>query len=70
MIHRINAFVNPLKLSGNYMYHLIYQSVTVHFVFMGLELFSVQTAIISLSSINQLIFVLAKCFVLFEVRAN
>jgi hypothetical protein len=27
--------INPLKLSGNYMYHLIYQSVTVHSVFMG-----------------------------------
>jgi hypothetical protein len=26
---------NPLKLSGNYMYHLLQQSVTLHFVFMG-----------------------------------
>jgi hypothetical protein len=27
---------NPLKLSGNYMYHLLYQSVIVHSVFVGL----------------------------------
>jgi hypothetical protein len=27
---------NSLKLSGNYMYHLLYQSVTLHFIFMGL----------------------------------
>jgi hypothetical protein len=31
---------NPLKPSGNYMYHLIYQPVTAQFVFMGLVLFS------------------------------
>jgi len=27
---------NPLKPSGNYMYHLLHQSVIVHSVFMGL----------------------------------
>jgi hypothetical protein len=27
--------ISPLKPSGNYMYHLIYRSVTVYFVFMG-----------------------------------
>jgi hypothetical protein len=27
--------VNPLKTSGDYMYHLLYQLVTLHFVFMG-----------------------------------
>jgi hypothetical protein len=26
---------NPLKPSGNYVYHLFYQTVTLHFVFMG-----------------------------------
>jgi hypothetical protein len=28
--------INPLKPSGNYMYHLLQQSVTLHFVFMYL----------------------------------
>jgi hypothetical protein len=32
--------------------------------------FSLQTAIISLNSVNQLIFVMVKCSVLFEVRAE
>jgi hypothetical protein len=32
--------INPLKTSGNYMYHLLYQLVTVRFVFMGLVWFS------------------------------
>jgi hypothetical protein len=32
---------NPLKPTGNYVYHLLYQSVTVHFVFMDLVWFSV-----------------------------
>jgi hypothetical protein len=30
------GLLNPLKPSGNYMYHLLYQSVIVHSVFMGL----------------------------------
>jgi hypothetical protein len=34
---------------------------------MGFVWFSLQTAIISLNSINQLIFVMVKCGVLFEV---
>jgi hypothetical protein len=29
-------FINTLKLIGNYVYHLIQQSLTVHFVCMGL----------------------------------
>jgi hypothetical protein len=52
------------------MYHLLYLPVTVVFVFVGLARFSLQTAIISLNSINQLIFVMVKCGVLFEVRTG
>jgi hypothetical protein len=37
---------------------------------MGFAWFSLQTAIISLNSINQLIFVMVKCDVLFEVRTE
>jgi D-alanyl-lipoteichoic acid acyltransferase DltB (MBOAT superfamily) len=58
--------VNPLRPSGNYMNHLFRQTVTLHFVFIGFEWFSLQTAIISLNSVNQLIFVMVKCDVLFE----
>jgi hypothetical protein len=42
----------------------------LHFVFIGFVRFSLQTAIISLNSINQLIFVMVKCGVLFEVRTE
>jgi hypothetical protein len=28
--------IKPLKTSGNYMYHLLYQLATLYFVFMGL----------------------------------
>jgi hypothetical protein len=42
----------------------------VHFVFMGILLFSVWTAIIFLNNINQLIFVMVKCDDLFEVRTE
>jgi hypothetical protein len=37
------------------------QQVTITFVFKGFTWFSAQTAIISLNSINQLIFVMVKC---------
>jgi hypothetical protein len=37
---------------------------------MGFVWFSLQTAIISLNSINQLIFVMVTCGVLFEVRTD
>jgi hypothetical protein len=37
---------------------------------MGVVWFSLQTAIISLNNINQLIFVMVKCGVLFEVRTE
>jgi hypothetical protein len=43
--------VNPLKPSGNYMYHLLWQSVTLHFVFMCFVRFSEWTEIISQNSI-------------------
>jgi hypothetical protein len=58
---------NPLNLSGNYMNHLLWQSVMLQFVFIGFIWFSWKTAIISLNSINQLIFVMVKFGVLFEV---
>jgi hypothetical protein len=29
-------YINRLKTSGDYMHHLLYQLVTLHFVFMGL----------------------------------
>jgi hypothetical protein len=45
-------------------------TLTLHFVFMGFLRFLLQTAIISLNSINQLIFVMVKCGVLFEVRTE
>jgi hypothetical protein len=37
---------------------------------MGIIWFSVWTAIISLNSINKLIFVMVKCGILFEVRSE
>jgi hypothetical protein len=52
------------------MYHMLYQSVTLQFVFVCLVRLSVQTAIIFLNSINQLIAVMVKCCVLFEVRSE
>jgi hypothetical protein len=61
---------NPLKTNGKYMYQLLWQSVTPYFVFMGFVWFSVWTVIISLNSINQLIYVMVKCGVLFEVRTE
>jgi D-alanyl-lipoteichoic acid acyltransferase DltB (MBOAT superfamily) len=60
----------PLRPSGNYMKHLLWQSLMLHFVFIGFVGFSLQTAIISLNSVNQLIFVMVKCGVLFEVRTE
>jgi hypothetical protein len=35
-----SPYVNPLKPRGNYMYHLLYRSVTLHFVFVGFVWFS------------------------------
>jgi hypothetical protein len=42
----------------------------LHFVFIGFAWFSLQTAIITLNTINQLIFVMVKYGVLFEVRTG
>jgi hypothetical protein len=42
----------------------------LYFVFTDFVRFSLQTAIISLNSVNQLIFVMVKCGVLFEVRTE
>jgi hypothetical protein len=52
------------------MHHVLCQSASVHFVFVDHVWFSVQTATISLNSFNQLIFVMVKCGVLFEVRTE
>jgi hypothetical protein len=61
---------NDLKLDGNYMFHLLQQSITPQFVFMCFIWFSLQTAIISLNSVNQLIFVMVKSCVFFAVRTE
>jgi hypothetical protein len=50
------------------MYDLLYQSVTLNFVFVGFHMVFTVNGIISLNSVNQLIFVMVKCGVLFEVR--
>jgi hypothetical protein len=55
---------NPFKPSGKYMYHLLYQSVTVHFCVCGSYI------ILNVNSVNQLMFVMVKCGVLFEVRTG
>jgi hypothetical protein len=51
------------------MSHLLQQSVTFHFVFMGFLSFSLQTAIF-LNSVNQLICVMVKSCVFFLVRTE
>jgi hypothetical protein len=51
------------------MSHLLQQSVTLYFVFMCFVWFSLWAAIISLNSVNQLIFVM-KCDVFFAVRTE
>jgi hypothetical protein len=52
------------------MNHLLWQSVMLDFVFIGFAWLSLLTAIISLNSVNQLIFVMVKCGVFFEVRTE
>jgi hypothetical protein len=42
----------------------------LRFVFIGSVWFSLQTSIISLNSVNQLIFVMVKCCVFFAVRTE
>jgi hypothetical protein len=50
--------LNPLKSNGNYMYYLLQQSVTLHFVF---------HMILGINSANQLMFVMVKCCVFLAV---
>jgi hypothetical protein len=52
------------------MYHLLSQSVTLYFVFVGFMRFSAQTEITSLNSVNKFVVVMVKCGDLFEVRAE
>jgi hypothetical protein len=52
------------------MNHLLWQSTMLYFVFIGFVWFSLKTAIISLNIINQPIFVMVMCGVLFEVRTE
>jgi hypothetical protein len=52
------------------MSNLLQQSVTLHFVFKSFVWFSMLTAIISVNSVNQLIFVMVKCGVFFAVRTE
>jgi hypothetical protein len=56
-----NIEFRHLNQSGNYMHHLLFQSITMHFVFMGFVCFSLSTVFISSNNINQLIFVMVKC---------
>jgi hypothetical protein len=62
--------IEPLKPDVNYMYHLYEHSLTIYFVFTYFLWFSLQTAIISLNSVNRLIFVTVKCGVFFAVRTG
>jgi hypothetical protein len=59
-----------MKRNGNYMYHTLQQSVTLHFVFMDSVLFSQKTAIIALNSLNILMLVMVTTGILFEVRTE
>jgi hypothetical protein len=62
--------VNPLKSYGNYMYHPLYELVTLSFAFTDFVQLSEWTAIMSLNSVNQLIFVMVTCDVFFAVRTE
>jgi hypothetical protein len=65
--------IKPLEPSGNCVYHLLQHLVTLHFdhsVCMPLVTVPVQTAIISLNSVNRLIFVTVKSCVFFAVRTE
>jgi hypothetical protein len=52
------------------MNHLLSQSEKLCFVFIGFAWFSQETAIITLNSVNQFIFVMVKSVVLFELRTE
>jgi hypothetical protein len=51
------------------MYHLLYQSLTLH-LYLWVSYDSQPKRVISLNSINQLIFLMVKYGVLFEVQAK
>jgi hypothetical protein len=57
---------NSLKNSGNYMYHLLQHSLTIFFF--PTECTYVFRMILTVNSVNQLIFVMVKCSVFFSVR--
>jgi hypothetical protein len=59
-----------LRPSGNGIYQPLYRSITLQFVFMGLAWLSLLTAIISLNSVDQFIFVMVRRGVLFEVQTE
>jgi hypothetical protein len=63
-------YINQLKSGGNYMFQVSYQSVRLYFCIYRFVCLSLQATIIFLNSINQLIFVMVKCGVLFEVRTE
>jgi hypothetical protein len=52
------------------MYHLLYQSLKLHFVFVVFVWFSTRTRNIFLNSVNKLIVVMVKRGILFDVRAE
>jgi hypothetical protein len=54
---------NPLKPSGNYMYHLLQQSETSFWIYRV-------RMILAINSINQLNFVMVKCRVFFAERTE
>jgi hypothetical protein len=59
-----------LSLSGNYICHLLQQSIALHYAFMNFIPFSLKTGVISSNSINQLSVLIMKCGVFFEVRTE
>jgi hypothetical protein len=68
--HPSSAVIKHLKPSGNYMYHVLWESINLYVVITCLVSLSMKTAIISLNSVNQLIYVMVKYGVLFEVRTG
>jgi hypothetical protein len=61
--------INTLKTNGKNMYYTLTISATAFCIY-GPFITLTVTAIISLNSVKQLIFVMVKCGVLFEVRTE
>jgi hypothetical protein len=59
-----------LKPAGNYMYHILQQSVTLHFVICEFLCLLVNTAIISLNSNKKLVFVMERCVISLKYGLN